>query len=237
MTGSDLCPPDAEIGAGSFVAGGHEWAAGPPAPPYGEADRAAVYRVIGERRDVRSGFRPDPVEDAVPGETESLAPYGDMPGVLVVRSLTKTWGLAGLRIGYVLAAPDLVAAMAAVQPPWSVSTPALAAAEACSAPLAVSEAESMAIAGAAHRAYLVSRLRELDGVDVAGIPQAPFVLLQVRNGRKVRQRLRERGYAVRRGDSFPGLGPTWMRVAVRDPATTDGFLDAFHTVALEGIVS
>jgi nicotinate-nucleotide--dimethylbenzimidazole phosphoribosyltransferase len=34
-------------------------------PPYPEADRAAVHRVIAERRDVRRGFRPDPIEDAV----------------------------------------------------------------------------------------------------------------------------------------------------------------------------
>lgn len=174
--------------------------------------------------------------DAVPGESESLAPYGDIPGLIVVRSLTKTWGLAGLRIGYVLADPELVEAMAAVQPPWSVSTPALAAAVACSSPLAVTEAASMALAGAAHRGHLLRRLTELEGVEVAGIPQAPFVLLQVRNGRKVRQRLRERGYAVRRGDTFPGLGPTWMRVAVRDPQVTDGFVDALHTVALEGLL-
>jgi histidinol-phosphate aminotransferase len=41
---------------------------------------------------------------------------------------------------------------------------------------------------------------------------------------KVRLELRERGYAVRRGDTFPGLGADWLRVAVRDTATTDAFL-------------
>ena len=41
--------------------------------------------------------------DCVPGEPESLAARRDIPGLVVVRSLTKTWGLAGLRIGYVLA--------------------------------------------------------------------------------------------------------------------------------------
>jgi histidinol-phosphate aminotransferase len=34
------------------------------------------------------------------------------------------------------------------------------------------------------------------------------------------------GYAVRRGDTFPGLGPQWLRVAVRDPATSDAFAAA-----------
>jgi histidinol-phosphate aminotransferase len=171
--------------------------------------------------------------DAVPGETHSLAEYDDIPGLIVVRSFTKTWGLAGLRVGYVLAAPDLIEAMATVQPHWSVSTPALVAAKACSSPVAIAEAQAVASRITADRAYLTKRLAEFDGVGVAGLPQGPFVLLQVRNGRKVRQRLRDRGYAVRRGDSFPGLGPTWMRIAVRDPHTTDGFLDALATVQLE----
>ena len=51
----------------------------------------------------------------------------DLPGLLVVRSLTKTWGLAGLRVGYVLGPADLVARAGRAQPHWPVSTPALAA--------------------------------------------------------------------------------------------------------------
>jgi histidinol-phosphate aminotransferase len=38
--------------------------------------------------------------------------------------------------------------------------------------------------------------------------------------------LRSRGFAVRRGDTFPGLGPQWLRVTVRDAATTDAFISA-----------
>lgn len=171
--------------------------------------------------------------DAVPGEAESLSEAVDVPGLIVVRSLTMAWGLAGLRAGYALAAPDLISKLEAVAPPWAVSTPALAAAVACSSPTALAESQAVAARITTDRAYLTKRLAQFDGVELVGIPRAPFVLLQVRNGRRVRQRLRERGYAVRRGDSFPGLGPTWMRIAVRDPATTDGFLDALATVQLE----
>jgi histidinol-phosphate aminotransferase len=49
----------------------------------------------------------------------------------------------------------------------------------------------------------------------------------------VRERLRERGWAVRRGDTFPGLGPDWLRIAVRDPATTDAFIDVLAEILEE----
>src|SRR5207248_3728200 len=45
--------------------------------------------------------------DAVPGERESLASDRETPGLLVFRSLTKTWPLPGLRAGYVLGPPAL----------------------------------------------------------------------------------------------------------------------------------
>ncbi|WNI14981.1 Rv2231c family pyridoxal phosphate-dependent protein CobC [Actinacidiphila sp. ITFR-21] len=165
--------------------------------------------------------------DAVPGERESLAGRRDVPGLVVLRSLTKTWGLAGLRIGYVLGEPEAVAALAAAQPLWAVSTPALAAAAACMEPGALAEAARAARAVAADRAYLLDRLRAVPELAVAGDPPAaPFVLLRLPDAAGVRLRLRASGYAVRRADTFPGLGPDWLRIAVRDRPATDGFLRA-----------
>jgi histidinol-phosphate aminotransferase len=156
--------------------------------------------------------------DTVPGEPESLAGRRDLPGLLVVRSLTKTWGLAGLRVGYALGPADLVAALAAQQPHWPVSTPALAALVACSSPAARAEAAAAARALTADRAALLAALPP--GVAVVGTPRSSFVLLRVPDGARVRAALRDRGWAVRRGDTFPGLSPDHLRVAVRDPGTS-----------------
>ncbi|GHF21184.1 aminotransferase [Amycolatopsis deserti] len=166
--------------------------------------------------------------DAVPGEPESLAGE-QLPGVVVIRSLTKTWGIAGLRAGYVLAEPSVVDALRAVQPPWSVSTLAARAVVACSRPSALDEADKLAVRAEQDREYLVSGLRSL-GVEVAGEPRGPFVLVRIPGAAALRLRLREAGYAVRRGDTFPGLDGDWLRIAVRDPAVTDGFLDALRRV-------
>ncbi|MEU3462451.1 Rv2231c family pyridoxal phosphate-dependent protein CobC [Streptomyces sp. NPDC006733] len=164
--------------------------------------------------------------DAVPGESASLATRRDVPGLVVLRSLTKTWGLAGLRIGYVLAGAEDIARLGRAQPLWAVSSPGLAAIEACVAPRALAEAERAAADIAACRAYLIDRLGESAGVRVAGTPAGPFVLVELARAAAVRERLRDLGFAVRRADTFPGLDARWLRIAVRDAATTDAFAEA-----------
>ncbi|MEU6380543.1 Rv2231c family pyridoxal phosphate-dependent protein CobC [Streptomyces sp. NPDC046909] len=166
--------------------------------------------------------------DAVPGEREALAGRTDVPGLVVLRSLTKTWGLAGLRIGYVLAAPETIAALERAQPLWPVSTPALAAAQACVEPQALAEAAHAAHRIAADRAHLVAGLREFgpDGLRVTEPAEGPFVLIRLPRAAAVRRHLRTLGFAVRRGDTFPGLDEEWLRLAVRDRTTVNSFLQA-----------
>ncbi|MHA6513865.1 cobyrinate a,c-diamide synthase [Tessaracoccus sp. Z1128] len=154
--------------------------------------------------------------DAIPGERETLI-EPSMPGRLVLRSLTKTWGLAGLRIGYVVGDPALIDLLAAQQPPWSVSTPAIRAAVACTSHRAAAEAARLAEETVAARADLAARLTQAGLAVVPG--QAPFVLADAAalSPSSLRGPLAERGFAVRRGETFPGLGPTWLRFAVRTP--------------------
>jgi histidinol-phosphate aminotransferase len=167
--------------------------------------------------------------DTVAGEPESLAGARDLPGLVVIRSLTKTWGLAGLRIGYVLGPPDIIARLNEHAPLWSVSTPALAAAIACASPRAVDSEREIATRLVADRNHLVEALGRA-GVRVAGRPASSFVLINVPDGARVRAALRDRGFAVRRGETFPGLGPDWLRIAVRDTATSDAFVAVLSNV-------
>jgi len=171
--------------------------------------------------------------DTDPGEPESLAGRSDLPGLLVVRSLTKTWGLAGLRVGYVLGPAPLISALAAGQPPWPVSVPALAALVACTTPAARAEADAAARSLERWRAALLDALPP--GVQVVGQPRSSFLLLRVPDGLRVRHALRRRGWAVRRGDTFPGLSTDHLRVAVRDPETSRAFATALGEILSAGV--
>lgn len=164
--------------------------------------------------------------DAVPGEREALAGRMDVPGLVVLRSLTKTWGLAGLRIGYVLAAPETITELERAQPLWPVSTPALAAAEACVSERALVEAADAADRITADRTHLIAGLKEFapDGLVVTEPADGPFVLVRLPRAAAVRRHLRTLGFAVRRGDTFPGLDERWLRLAIRDRTTTNTFL-------------
>jgi histidinol-phosphate aminotransferase len=160
--------------------------------------------------------------DAVPGERESLAADRRTPGLLVFRSLTKTWALPGLRAGYALGAPDLLARLAAPRPPWPVGTLVLEAVRACSTPAAIAEADAAAQRTVRYREWMACQLADVPGVTVHQPAAAPFLLLRMPGGERVRTALADAGIAVRRADTFPGLSPDHLRVAVRPPeiATT-----------------
>ncbi|TNC24555.1 Rv2231c family pyridoxal phosphate-dependent protein CobC [Amycolatopsis alkalitolerans] len=207
----DLVPGDAELG---FV--------GNPTNPTSVLHRAATLEKL--CRPGRILVVDEAFLDAVPGEPESLAEKA-LPGLVVLRSLTKTWGIAGLRAGYLLAEPEIVARLKEVQPPWSVSTLAARAVVACCRPAALDEADKLAVQAERDRERLVAGLEAL-GVELPSTPRAPFVLVRIPGAQAIRDRLRAAGYAVRRGDTFPGLDGDHLRVTVRDEATTTGFLRA-----------
>jgi cobyrinic acid a,c-diamide synthase len=203
---------------------------GNPTNPTSVLHQAALLNSL--RRPERLLVVDEAFMDAVPGETETMS-SDDLTDLVIIRSLTKTWGLAGLRAGYVIGDPKLVAALRQQQPPWSVSTPALAAMVACLTPNARSLAAEAAEEIAGRRAYLIEQLADL-GLYVAGRPSASFVLVDttgVGEGREpgwIRLALRDHGFAVRRGETFPGLGPDWIRIAVREREVTDQLVAALR---------
>lgn len=158
-------------------------------------------------------------------EQESLiGPH--MPHRLVLRSLSKTWGLAGLRVGYVIGDPALIADLERAQASWPVSAPAIAAMVATTSQEARAEAVQSYRTLPAHREHLVQTLA---GAGFGTVPSsAPFVLIDTSpcGPRSVRTALAEAGFAVRRGESFPGLAPCWIRVRVPPPDVADAFVAA-----------
>lgn len=164
--------------------------------------------------------------DAIPGETETLL-GGSLHGMLVIRSLTKTWGLAGLRAGYVIGDPHVIADLREVQSPWSVSAPALAAIVACMSPRALAETKAVATHLERNRNALLEALAPTS-LTVVGDPRAPFVLVDTSAVAEtsLREPLAAKGFAVRRGETFPGLGPAWLRLAVREPAVSHALAKA-----------
>jgi histidinol-phosphate/aromatic aminotransferase/cobyric acid decarboxylase-like protein len=190
---------------------------GNPTNPTGALHPAATIRALA--RPGRLVVVDEAFMDTVPGEAESLAGEG---GVLVLRSLTKHWSIPGVRAGYVLGDADVVADLRRGQTPWSVSAQAIAAITACTTDGARAESGRRAATIAGWRDRLETGLAE------RGIPYLPsatsFVL--ARPGDGVHTALRDAGIAVRRADTFPGLDPTWVRIAVRPPATTERLLAA-----------
>jgi histidinol-phosphate aminotransferase len=63
-----------------------------------------------------------------PEVTDGLLTYGERPNIVILRTLSKAWGLAGLRVGYLVAQPEVAAAVRKVVTPFSTSLAAQSAA-------------------------------------------------------------------------------------------------------------
>jgi histidinol-phosphate aminotransferase len=218
------------------------------APPYGladahvpdEADLVVVGNptnptgVLHSRDEVLALRRPGRIvvvdeafADAIPGEPASLSGES-LPDVVVLRSLTKTWALAGLRVGYALGAADVLDQMTARRPHWPLGTLQLEAIAACSSPEAVAEAERGALRLAELRADMAVGLTSI-GLDVVD-GCAPFVLFTVPDAQLMRKHLAGKGIAVRRCDTFVGLDGEFLRAAVRQdwPVLVDAIAEVLR---------
>ncbi len=149
------------------------------------------------------------------------------PQVVRLRTLSKAFGLAGARLGYALAHPEVAVELRKALLPFSVSALQAAVAEAVlEAPDVVAERVGRTVA---ERERLIRALAARRDVEV--FPSvANFVLMRVQDAAATHRGLLERGVLVRRQDHLPGLAGC-LRVSIGAPAENDAFLEAFDAVA------
>jgi len=136
-------------------------------------------------------------------------PLLGLGNVVLLRSMTKDYALAGLRLGYMLAPPPILEKTSGLQPSWSVNGAAQAAG------LAALETRSYLDRAREivkeSRAYLE---REFSALGLAVVPSAAnFLLVKVGDAASLRLKLLRKGVCVRDCTSF-GL-PQHIRVGVR----------------------
>ena len=146
--------------------------------------------------------------DVVPGGSDSVLDDAvRSEGLVVIRSLTKTFGLAGIRAGYLVGGSEVIAECALTQPHWSVNSLAVAAVVACAG------AQGQEHTRAVSRDMTLSSPTSSPGSPTSGWTSSmslpvPSSWSTIRMLPGCGSGLRRRGLAVRRGDTFPGLGPS-----------------------------
>ena len=142
------------------------------------------------------------------------------PNLLIARTLSKAYGLAGLRVGYGIAQTELTDLLNRVRQPFNVNAAAQAAAVA-----ALSDAEFL------DESYRLNRsgAQQLnDAFRSLGLEYVPsygnFVLVKVGDAERMYQELLKRGVIVRPVGNY-GL-PEWLRVTVGLPEENSRFVEA-----------
>jgi len=177
------------------------------------------------------------------GEAQSLVPLlAAHPNLVVIRSLTKLFAIAGLRLGYALADPVRLARWASWRDPWPVNGLAALAGEVL---LGDGPALERWLAHvqhwvAAEGPWLAGQLAALEGL--VPLPSATnFLLVRGELGGQplalepLRLALQERHrILVRDCRSFEGLGETWLRIALLDRGGNRRLLRALRREGLPG---
>mgnify|MGYP002628352543 CR=1 FL=1 len=148
--------------------------------------------------------------------------------LLVSRSFSKAYGLAGLRVGYAIAQPTLTDLMNRVRQPFNVNSLAQAAAIA-----ALQDAEFLAKSFAVNRDGKAQLQEGFAKLGLTFIPSyANFVLVKVGDAPHVNLELLKRGVIVRpvAGDGLP----EWLRVSIGLPHENQKFLDALTVIVQAG---
>jgi threonine-phosphate decarboxylase len=181
-----------------------------PNNPTGDAYPAGELRDFVER--ARGAGTPVLVDEAFLGFTEEPTLAG-ADGAIVARSLTKLFGLPGLRAGFAVATGDLQDRLERARRTWNVGVPALeVGTEAMRDVPFVEETRNRV---ARERAQLRSRLQERYEVHDS---VAPFLLLEVEGSvTELLERARDRGIVLRDARTYRGLD-SHVRLAVRRPS-------------------
>lgn len=161
--------------------------------------------------------------------TESAVRW-ELPNLIVIRSMTKFYALAGLRLGYAVLAPARAAAFTRLLPEWSVNSLAAAAGTAILNDPALPEfsQRTRALIGTERR-RLTEALRRL-GLEVID-SAANYLLLRLPEQAPTAADLAARllcseGIAVRVCDNYAGLDARYLRIAVRIEAENRRLLAA-----------
>ncbi|SVA51366.1 uncharacterized protein METZ01_LOCUS104220, partial [marine metagenome] len=170
---------------------------------------------------------------------EAYVHYSDTPGhihlakeydnLIVLRTFSKAFGLAGLRLGFGVAHPDLIPPLLAVKPTWNVGRLQIVGGIAA---LTDDEHVDRTVAAILESRFHVNeRFGELDRFRLVPGTRSNFMLIEIldsdTNSTKVFNGLLERGVIVKDGSlSFRGLGKRYLRSDINLPHRMDRLVDA-----------
>jgi histidinol-phosphate aminotransferase len=153
------------------------------------------------------------------------------PNLIVVRTFSKIYGLAGLRIGYGIAAADVAELLNRVRLPFNAGNPAIAAATAA--------LEDQAFVAKSYAANTLGRselIKELQALGYVCLPAyGNFVTCKTGAIAQVGERLLGKGIIVRPLGGY--RMPDWIRVTVGLPAENNRFLAALAVISAQSTSS
>lgn len=173
-------------------------------------------------------------DDSFGAATTAQGLIAEHPNLVILHTLSKAFGAAGTRLGYVIAAPEVIDVFAAIRQIYSVNVLSQAAALACVRARDAYAPVVAQVASERERELCALRAMAAEGLPVEAWPSAAnFVLVRTPHATRVRERLRDEYSILVRDFSYaPGLADC-LRITVGTPQENDEVLAAFAALVKE----
>lgn len=151
----------------------------------------------------------------------------ELGNLVVVRTLSKAWGRASLRVGYLVAVPEIVQALEKIKFPYNLGGLTMALAVDCLRQRATLERRVRRIKN--ERQRITSELEDMDGIVQVFPSEANFVLIRCHGAPDIYDRLKDRKIVVRDRSDMPRLENT-LRVSIGTTEQNSQFLSTLRKV-------
>jgi threonine-phosphate decarboxylase len=214
------------------------WVCNPHSPSGTLCSRETILDLVDfcKKKDIILSVDENYIEFAANGEAVTMAGYvKEYENLFVIRSVTKFYGMPGIRFGYGIGAENLIDTLQTVRQPWSINTLAGYATLAAFKDKEFIENTKRTIAR--ERAQFAKMLNEIGGLQ-AFPSETNFLLVKILNPKfsstGLREEMAKEGMLIRDCSTFVGLDDSFFRVTVRVGADNAKLVEALRKALGKG---
>src|ERR1035437_8178733 len=160
-------------------------------------------------------------------ENSCIDLINEYPNLVLLRTFSKAWGLAGIRLGYCIGDEEIINYLFKIKTPYNISSLTRKAFQ--EAFSNISKKNELVSSILAEKQFLIKELKEINNIEKLFPSDTNYILIKIKDASSIQKLLAEAGIIIRDRSSQPGL-ENCLRITVGTHEQNKQLLDLLHNV-------